>query len=269
MTDKREATERDKVLIEIPTIEKLLNFIKDRDARLGLVLSVFLLFLLIFVWFSRAYGGISDGGLFGLIRAFGLFLLIATGFVIFFKVIDGSILPRIIVWYFTSLLLLTVSAFWIQAILRTPTPFLIEARCFVDLWSQGCPLGTSIAQNVQIATFKNEPADQHSPDTRNRVYIQFAGALSRKEVQSVSVKLQSRGWNVQGAEQGGERTAQAVGINQVRYFHEEDNDLAMRLATEYNKLAKWDGFHHLAVAFVAGHESRVPGGHLEVWTSVE
>lgn len=276
MTDESEAAERSKFQMKMPTVEKLLNFIQDRDARLGLVLSVFLLFLLIFVWFSSAYGGVFEGGFFGLIRAFGAFLLLATGFVIFFKVIDGSILPRIIVWYFTSLLLLTISAFWVQAILRTPAPFLVEARCFVDLWSQGCPLGTPIAQKVEVApparteSQQGSPPDTtYKPEKRNRVYVQFAGALSRKEVTEVSLMLEREGWNVQGAERGGERTAKAVGIDQVRYFHKEDKDIAKHLATKYNKFASWRGFEQLAVAFVAGHDSRVPVGHLEIWTSVD
>lgn len=276
MSDESEVGERRKFETKMPTVEKLLSFIQDRDARLGLVLSVFLLFLLTFTWFSSAYGSIFEGGFFGLIRAFGVFLLLATGFVIFFKIIDGSILPRIIVWYFTSLLLLTVSAFWIQAILRPPAPFLVEARCFVDLWSQGCPLGTPIAQNVEVAPSPKIESPQGSsqetiykPDKRNRVYVQFAGTLSRQEVTKVSLKLKEGGWNVQGAERGGERTAQAVGIDQVRYFHGEDKVMAENLATKYNEFASWQGFDQLSVAFVAGHESRVPVGHLEVWTSVD
>jgi len=251
----------------MPTVEKLLNFIQDKDARLGLVLSVFLLFLITFVWFSNTYGG----GFSSLLRTFGTFLLLATGVVIFFKVIDGSILPRVIVWYFTSLLLLTVSLFWVQAIIRTPAPFLVEARCFVDLWSQGCPLGISVAQKVQIAPPPDATQQSGSePDKRNKVYVQFAGALLRENVIKVSMKLLKEGWNVQGAERGGERTAQAVGIDQVRYFHSEDQDIAKRLATRYNELASsWPGFDQLSVAFVAGYESRVPVGQLEVWTSVD
>lgn len=274
MTNELKAPQSRK--FQMPSIEKLLNFIQDRDARLGLVLSVFLLFLLIFIWFSNAYGSVTEGSFLDLIRAFGMFLLLATGFVIFFKVIDGSILPRVIVWYFTSLLLLTVSTFWIQAILRTPAPFLIEARCFVYLWSQGCPLGTSIAQTVEVASPPETETERDSlpnttyiPVKSNRVYVQFAGALSREKVTEVLLKLKGEGWNVQNASRGGERTAKAVGIDQVRYFHEEDEDIAMQLGTKFNELASWRGFDKLAVAFVAGHKSIVPIGQLEVWTSVD
>ena len=264
-TDTQEDNKRG---IPLPSIETLLNFIQDRDARLGLVLSVFLLLLLVFAWFSRAYGGITQGGFFGVIQAFGAFLALATCFVIFFKAIDGSILPKIIVWYFTSLLLLTVSAFWVQAILRTPAPFLIEARCFADLWSQGCPLGTPMAQSIQAAPVQSDTS-KGAPDPRNRVFVQFSGSLDRAEVTRVSLALKQKGWNVRGAESGGERTAQAVGIDQVRYFHAEDEALAKDLAADYNALGGWPGFDPLSVALVTGHENRVPSGHLEVWTSVE
>ncbi len=274
MTESNAGSEPSKVTI--PTIEKLLSFIQDKDARLGLVLSVFLLLLSTFVWFSGAYGSILGGGFFNLLRAFGVFLLLAVGVVIFFKAIDGSILPRIIVWYFISLLLITISAFWVQAILRTPTSILIDARCFVDLWQQGCPLGTEVAKEVVTApvpenqdTHGSTPASSYHPDKRNRVFVQFSGDLSRENVTKVSLTLKSMEWNVNGAEQGGERTAQAAGIDQVRYFLREDKDLATKLATQYNELASWRGFDQLSVAFVAGYTSRIPIGHLEVWTSVD
>lgn len=276
MAEEGEVSELSKV--QIPTIEKLLGFIQDRDARLGLVLSVFLLLLITFVWFSSAYGSVLGGGFFDLLRAFSVFLLLAAGVVIFFKAIDGSIIPRIIVWYFIFLLLITISAFWVQAILRTPTSFLVDARCFVDLWGQGCPLGTAIAKEVIAASPPDiehtsgqlQPQDtSYKPDKRNTVYVQFSGELSRENIKEVSLKLNSLGWNVQGADRGGERTAQAVGIDQVRYFHREDKDLATNLAIKYNELAGWQGFDQLTVAFVAGYKSTIPMGHIEVWTSVD
>jgi len=277
-TDKPESDEEGKEdsQIKMPSIEQLLNFIQDKDARLGLVLSVFLLFLLVFVWLSRSYGGVFEGGFSEVIRAFGVFLLSATAFVIFFKAIDGSILPRIIVWYFTSLILLTVSAFWIQAILRSPTPYLIDAKCFIDLWSQGCPLGTSLAQPIAVASSPEEQSSQGStskvpyiPPTRNKVFVQFAGSLSRDDVTRVSMALTKESWNMDDADRGGERTAQAGGIDQVRYFHAEDLELAKQLAASYNKLATWKGFDELAVAYVSGYESRMAVGRIEVWTSVD
>lgn len=58
-------------------------------------------------------------------------------------------------------------------------------------------------------------------------------------------------------------------INQVRYFHKDDERLAKQLAAEYNANAKWESFNKLGVAFVDGYTARVPPGVLEVWTSVD
>lgn len=159
-----------------------------------------------------------------------------------------------------------------QALLRTPAVFVVEAKCFVEPWSQGCPLGKSIpttiveapSKEVQNSNIQNLPF----PDSRNTVSVQFAGTLARQAVIDVSTILKKRHWNIQGAGLGGERTAQAVGINQVRYFHKEDAELAKQLATEYNATAEWPGFIKLSVAFVDGYTTRVSPGVLEVWTSV-
>jgi len=275
MTDKIEAQKSSKYTIAMPTIASLLRSIQDRDARLGLVMTLFIALLATFIWFGNAYGS-AFGNIEGLFRAFVLFLLLSVGFVLFFKAIDGSIIPKIIVWYFTFMVLATLSVFWVQAILRTPSPFLVEARCFVDIWSQGCPLGAPMAKFVELAPLEKglSPENKSSevgyrPDSRNKVFVQFSGELSRENVAQVSVALKEHSWNVQGASRGGERTAQAVGIDQVRYFHKEDEALAKNLAIEYNALAKWEGFDRLSVAYLDGYESRVPIGQLEVWTSVD
>lgn len=273
MTDKPDSTDQHNLRFGIPPIKWLLTNIQHQDARLGLVISVFLLLLLCFSWISGSYGGVSEVNFADLIYYLIMFLVLAVGIVIFFKVLDGSILPRIILWYVTTLLLITFSLFWMQALLRTPTVFLIDARCFTDPWSQGCPLGTPTPTTL-VAAPSNESLVSDSqnaspPDPRNKVFVQFAGALTRQAVIDVSTTLENRHWNIQGAARGGERTAQAVGINQVRYFHKEDKNLATQLATEYNATAKWEGFNKLSVAFVDGYTARVSPGVLEVWTSVD
>lgn len=273
MTDKSDNTDQHNLRFGIPPVKWLLTNIQHQDARLGLVISVFLLLLLSFTWITGSYGTISKMSFSELTYSLIIFLILAAGIVIFFKVLDGSILPRIILWYVTTLLLITVSLFWMQALLRTPAVFVVEAKCFVEPWSQGCPLGKSIPttiveaprKEVQNSNTQNLPF----PDSRNTVSVQFAGTLTRQAVIDVSTTLENRHWNIQGAARGGERTAQAVGINQVRYFHKEDAELAKQLATEYNATAKWPGFIKLSVAFVDGYTARVSPGVLEVWTSVD
>lgn len=272
MTDKSDNAEQHNLRFGIPPVKWLLTNIQHQDARLGLVISVFLLLLLSFTWISGSYGGVSEVSFSDLIYYLIMFLILAAGIVIFFKVLDGSILPRIILWYVTTLLLITVSLFWMQALLRTPAVFVVEAKCFVEPWSQGCPLGKSIPTTIVEAPSKEvQNSNTHNlpfPDSRNTVFVQFAGTLARQAVIDVSTTLKKRHWNIQGAERGGERTAQAVGINQVRYFHKEDAELARQLATEYNATAEWPGFIKLSVAFVDGYTTRVSPGVLEVWTSV-
>lgn len=264
--------------IKFPSIERILGFIHDRDARLGLAISVFVLFMLIFIGFSREYGGLLEGGFFEFIRTFCAFLLLATGFVVFFRVIDGSIWPRVIVWYFTSLFLLTVSIFWLQAILRTPAPFLIDARCFIQLWSPGCPLGTTAApvKNIEVITpgspnmnIGADMATEYRPDKPHKVVVKFAGAVSREEIIKASTALAAKGWTVKNAGRGGERTAQAAGLDQVRYFYQADAELAKALARQYNQLATWPGFEKLSIAYIPGQESVQAEGNLIVWTSVD
>ena len=72
-----------------------------------------------------------------------------------------------------------------------------------------------------------------TPSGQNVVYLQFAGSLNRNDdIIPFVTRLcgEEYRWNVQGCEQGGERTAAAAGINLVRFFHEEDRVNAQRLA---------------------------------------
>ncbi|WP_238364238.1 hypothetical protein [Mesobacterium pallidum] len=302
---------------KVPSVKDLLGFIGDKDARLGLLMAVFVLFLTVGAWFVQAFGGnLGVAGVGGVLRMLGTILLGLAGFVIFFKAIDGTRVPQVIVWYATALVLLTTSIAWMQTVLRTPVPLLIEARCFANPWHQGCPLGPLVAAEVAAVEVvppeeqsvvigdPSGPDDPEDPDTNpptgtapaperdseagvraiaeglgtaytpdgqtNRVFVQFAGALSRDKVIWVSKALRDTlGWNVQGADSGGERTAAANGVDQVRYFRPADRELAMALARAYNALGVWDGFEPLSVALLRGFEGSVPPGHLEVWTSVD
>lgn len=300
----------------MPSVKDLLGFIGDKDARLGLLMAVFVLFLTVGAWFVQAFGGdLGVAGVEGVLRMLGTILVGLAGFVIFFKAIDGTRVPQVIVWYATALVLLTVSIAWVQTVLRTPVPLLVEARCFANPWNQGCPLGPAQATDIAVVEVLpplepsieidpeatpdgSDPGDppvtgsapppdpdsaagvlsiaeglgfDYTPNGRaNRVFVQFAGALSRDRVIWVSMALRDElGWNVQGADRGGERTAAANGVDQVRYFRPEDKALATALARAYNALGVWDGFEPLNVALLTGFEGSVPPGHLEVWTSVD
>lgn len=253
----------------------LLKFIQDKDARLGLVLSLFILLLLVASWFLKTFGGVfTEDGLAGLFSTLGWLLVAAAGFVVFFKAIDGTIVPRLIVWYLAVIVLLTSSVFWLQAVLRTPLPFLIEARCFAEPWGQGCPFGPVQAAVISPAPKPEEEAAGLGPREAvipedYRVSVRFAGAVPRDAVTAVSQRLAENGWQLDRPAEGGARTARAAGVDQVRYFHDEDGEAAERLALVYNRTANWPGFEPLSIARIEGHQAQVPLGYLEVWTSVD
>lgn len=63
----------------------------------------------------------------------------------------------------------------------------------------------------------------------SRLFIQFAG-FKREDVVRLAQGLGSQGWRVEGADQGGERTGAADGLNEVRYFNASDRAVAEALA---------------------------------------
>jgi hypothetical protein len=288
MRDKlktEKAPQRAGLNLGMPSVEKLLGLIVDRDARLGLTILVLVLMLLLFAWLVQTYRSVSQFD-WELVRVLFLFVAVAVGLVVFFKAIDGSAIPKVILWYLTSMLILTATAFWIQTILRSPVSFLIEPSCFVHPWNQGCPFGSNASGKPEDAAdvikktndsanpAQNEPSGniaplQYRPESRNSVAVKFAGALSREDVVKVSLALQKAGWKVEGADRGGERTARAIGVNQVRYFHDDDKIMAAQLANQYNGLAKWVGFRPLSILFVPDNPSSLPVGWLQVWTNAE
>jgi len=64
-------------------------------------------------------------------------------------------------------------------------------------------------------------------DYAERVYIQFAGSLTRDQIVSLNQALRENGWNVQGP--SGERITSAAGYNEVRYGG-NNQEAAARLA---------------------------------------
>jgi hypothetical protein len=60
-----------------------------------------------------------------------------------------------------------------------------------------------------------------------RIFIQFAGRIARDDVIAFNQSLRGAGWRVEGS--SGERTANAVGFNEVRYSMPEDREAAEAL----------------------------------------
>lgn len=66
------------------------------------------------------------------------------------------------------------------------------------------------------------------PAVAQKIYIQFAGLITREAVTELNQSLRRGGWRVQGG--SGERTSVAAGLNEVRYSAEEDRPAAQALA---------------------------------------
>ncbi|MEP3783203.1 MULTISPECIES: hypothetical protein [Paracoccaceae] len=71
-----------------------------------------------------------------------------------------------------------------------------------------------------------------------KVYIQFAGDITRTSMRLLARDLVSLGWKVQGSDAGGERTSAASGLNQIRYFSKLDAPKAQQLANDLGQF--WD-----------------------------
>jgi TIR domain len=65
------------------------------------------------------------------------------------------------------------------------------------------------------------------------VYIQFAG-YDRPQIVSLADALAKQNWNVQGRDQGGERTPNAAGLSEVRYHDASQKAAADALAAAIN-----------------------------------
>lgn len=103
--------------------------------------------------------------------------------------------------------------------------------------------------NVQL-----DPAPEN---TKQLVYIQFAGSVERSEIVDLNQALRHSAWNVQGA--SGERIATAMGLNEVRYSGDTDRDAAGKLAASLSKV--W------GKEVKARQLSIIKAGTLEVWIS--
>jgi uncharacterized membrane protein YuzA (DUF378 family) len=94
-----------------------------------------------------------------------------------------------------------------------------------------------------------------------KVFVQFAGVITRDSVKTGMRKLGDKGWKVQGANLGGERTVAAAGYNEVRYPTENDRQAAQALANQVANLTSHD------IKVGPTPTTSVAKGSLEVWIS--
>jgi len=97
------------------------------------------------------------------------------------------------------------------------------------------------------------------------VFLLYAG-YDREQTGALATALLAAGWNVQGAERGGDRHDAARGLNEVRFFHPDDLEAARHLAGLVS--ASLPGRPGMALQDLSGTRHAQPAGtRFEVWIS--
>ncbi|MCB6178274.1 hypothetical protein LHP98_09040 [Rhodobacter sp. Har01] len=189
---------------------------------------------------------------------------------------------RLLCWVMTLCLTFVAVTATAQAITFNGIPWLAPSTCILSFHlAPSCVIsgpaagsgpaiggaGLSLAGAAQAGTLPQAQllglADLAGQDTA-RVFIQFAG-YSRGWAEKLAAALVQSGWQVQGADRGGERISAAAGLNEVRYFHPSDAELAAALA----KAAQdWRAGAPVGVVDLSATKfGRSEPGLLEVWIS--
>jgi len=132
-------------------------------------------------------------------------------------------------------------------------------RSFGDLSVLSNLPGVDLDPSPPVVLANVEPKSPAIPD--QKVVVQFAGLLTRDSVREMMLALRAQGWDMQGAEAGGERTGAAAGYNEVRYSG-SSKAAAEQLAAELQKV------NLTGKPIVAVENASIAADTLEVWLSV-
>ncbi len=268
----------------------LIGLVWDEDRWLGLAV-VLTMIVVVAAIIGQLYG-VAQDGFTDLATYIGKVLAISAISLGIVKVLRGSVYGHILVVFVMGTTMIGTLSFAAQFLSGDKIGFLTRSGCMLAPYSRGCPFSEeySVAltdvQNLEPTEMPPEvlapgnaepvnqdeplvtPVNQDEPQFDNPVYVQFAGALSRKRITKASESLVDSGWNVQGADRGGERTISAYGLNEVRFFADEDRAAALALADQYNALANWLGSETMSVRDLSDADFNPQDGLLEIWTSV-
>lgn len=122
-----------------------------------------------------------------------------------------------------------------------------------------------LAENESLkAELKSAGKETVEPGSDNgdyQLWIQFAGSLQRQQMIDFGARIMTQWPNMPGANRGGERTALAAGVREVRYGSPEDLPAALRLTADID-----------TTGLVASMNSPkrvkgIPPRSLEIWVS--
>jgi hypothetical protein len=196
----------------------------------------------------------------------------ATVAIVLSVVVDNTLIRTVLGWFVVALFMFWSAALSFSIVFQ-PGP-LPPPYCLVYFLQDCDDLAEAIAlrksQRDAPATLPTEYAgpgvDQVNPDPvadvpGDAVFVQFAGVITRDSVRAMMLALQAKGWNVQGATGGGERTSAASGHNEVRYSG-DSLDAARLLAAELEKINLTGRPIHVV------ENPDVAADALEVWLSI-
>lgn len=272
-----------------------LLFSKDKDLGLYLLAGLVVMFAII----TAIQSGVSADGFEAFAWVVGRVLIVVAILVIALRALRNSVMVRVLgnaiviggLVYFAA----GLGQFLFSNMFHPPLP---TAACLANPTQSGCALSVAYSSAaVDAAPTRDVPEAAPAPEplvaqsTRvedgvvisepflleappfvppgNPVFVQFAGAeLTRDQVGAVAMGLQQAGWNMQGAEKGGERTLVATGLNEVRYFRAGDEAAAIDLAQAFSEAAAWLPAEAMVIRdFSSSGFQTLFDGQLEIWTS--
>lgn len=280
------------------TLKWLLDLITKRDRDLGLYFATAL--AIIFTAIMALQAGVTADGLQPFVWLIGR-VVIAAGLLIFaFHLLRRSALVGLI----ANLLVIVCTIYFLAGVIQVMSnnrlhPPLAHAACFFNPFQAACPLSatytTAAVEEASIVEVTQDPLDApiigqinrvtdsgetisepliltkaaYTPPAENRVFVQFAGAVAREDVAAASRALLDAGWDVPNAERGGERTASAAGLNEIRYFNAGDANAALELARSFAGSASWVTPDMFKIRDLSGAGFSPQVTHqFEIWTSL-
>lgn len=209
-------------------------------------------------------------------------LLVVAGYLVAFcaiiavlgRLAADSLLSTVVGWIAAALFAVWASAILASAVVRdsplTPPP------CIIRFWEPCAQLEDRIAEGkmkeqnlpdvkpAEVVVAANSAIATLEPTAKatvsnHKVYIQFAGVISRESITSLATGLKQGGWKVQG--QSGERIKTAAGLNEVRFLSEADREVAEALAKAIADT------QIVSAQIVAKQNGAIAPNALEVWIS--
>lgn len=238
-----------------------IKYVIETNPRLAVLLTgtlgVFAVIAIIASWGIELQANIANVVF---VVAIGVVLFIVT------RIVSDEFMVKVLKFFSLTLIILWIICFIAHRMDRGEQKWL---TCVVKIWDTCESLSDKNADNTpgatpNIVTDNVPPVAAAFQPSNYKVFVQFAG-FARPAVQAMASVLVKSGWPVQGADRGGQRTGDAVGLNVIRYSDEADAAAAQALADS----VKATGIIKATprVERYQGSPS-IPKGTLEVWISL-